>query len=344
MQQLNEETQIRKLLLAFAAIAVSPIMRDLGATRAGNPHKIVDRLDDGLKSGYVLISDERNAAKRNSFVPHEIWRSPGDGPHFGDWEISTSPDGSREYQNFQNATPQTLPIDLRREVSEGHTKETEHVLELSASVTASATVTAQYAGAEVSATTSATAGTKDSEKKAESDLEGIESEISPHLNIPPFEQWAVSYQPVIVHAKRTIDGPCIYDFAFTLDFEDWAYDAYSGRLLWGHNRAGKTNFVGGRHGKSRIPFDNIEHFLKFLYGQDYRWARDAHGKPLMADFLKRCSHQSRAAVHWLEDESKRTVTLKDVEHDRSEDAIDVRIETQGSIKPDAPAARPNTPE
>ena len=333
MHVLNEETQIRKMFLGFARGVVCPIMRDLGATRAGNPHNVIDRLDDGLKSGYVLISDERHASKRNFLNLHEVWRSPGDGPQYGNWKISTQPDGSREYQTFTNGTNKELPIDLRREVSEGHDTTTEHVLELSTSVTSTTTISAQYGGVEAEESLEVSAGVDDTESKAQTTLTGIESEIAPHLEIPPFEKWDVSYQPVIVHATRDINGPCIYDFSFTLDFEDWAYHAYCGEMVWGRNRAGNTNFVGGKHGKSRVPFDNVDHFLKFLYGEDYRWARDKKGAPLMKNFLKRCSHASRAAVHWLEDASNRTVVLKDVEHDRSEDAIDVVIESQGSTKP-----------
>ena len=325
MRALNEEAEIRRIVLQAARRCFTHVMRQWGATRAGNPKHVVDRLDPGLQGGYVAISGHREASKRNGLTLQETFWGPAQTqPIISPWHSSSEPNGTRQIKTIANFDDDPLPIDLRKELSEEITESFEIAVGLSTSVTSETTAEGGGAFGGVSTSFSATLETTLNTNREAGSANTLTEESTAHLIVPPHRKQTFSYQPVIVHSERTIEGPRYLDFAFQLDFEDWAFDAYCGQMVW-DKRAGQTNVVGGRHGKSRMDFENIQHFLDCCHGLDYRWARDRQGAPKLLDFLNRCGRQAREGVKWLEDPANRMITERAIEHQRSEDAEEIEI-------------------
>ena len=326
MRALNEEAEIRRIVLDAARHCFTRVMRDWGATRAGNPGHVVDRLDPGLRGGYVQISAHREASKSNGLVLGEtFWGPAKTQPIISPWRSTSEPNGTRQIKIIENFSSEPLPIDLRKELSEEITESFEIAVGLRTEATSTTTAEGGGAFGGVSQEFSLTLETTLNTNAATGSANTLTEESAAHLTVPPGRKQTFSYQPVIVHSERTIEGPRYLDFAFTLDFEDWAFDAYQGGMVW-DRRAGQTNVAGGRHGKSRMNFENVQHFLDCCHGLDYRWARDAHGAPRLRDFLLRCSRQSNQGIEWLADERNRMVTEKAIEHQRSDDAEEIELE------------------
>ena len=326
MRALNEEAEIRRIVLQAARHCFTHVMRQWGATRAGNPRHVVDRLDPGLRGGHVAISRHREASKSNGLVLRETFWGPAQTqPIISPWRSTSEPNGTRQVKIIENFSGEPLPIDLRKELSEEITEQFEIAVGLSTSATSTTTAEGGGAFGGVSQEFSLTLETTLNTNKETGSANTLTEESAAHLTVPPGRKQTFSYQPVIVHSERTIEGPRFLDFSFQLDFEDWAFEAFCGGMVW-DRRAGETNVVGGRHGKSRMDFESVQHFLDCCHGLDYRWARDAHGAPKLRDFLRSCGRQAREGVEWLEDPANRMITEKAIEHQRSEDAEEIELD------------------
>ena len=306
---IDEPYLIRQYCLEFSK-QITHIFADLGAWRAGDPKRIVDKLGPDL-DGYIKLNSHKHGRKQNYVHLRDFYYNPKDSEMiYGKRRIlrnEAKDNGDTktiDHSQFSQDTVDHYVVQIKRRELESH----EFNQEYHAEITSKTSLKGSYGGAEIEQELQATFGTSiEVNTSGENEKETLET-YDREIPIKAGVKVLVIDEDTVLETEIpfTIDG--YLDFKLHLNFENWSQGGRNGTLVWNK-----------REGHNHLDFDSLYGFLRFLNGYDPKY-------PRMELYHARCSDKASDAWDWMENKSNRLIQVDGVKRRTFEDNANYRLE------------------